>query len=70
MSRDSFGSKFLLETSLIIILIFCLNFSASKMFLICSHLLSIFNLLTFEKLLLKSAKGINEVYYHLDYKSD
>ena len=44
MSRHSFGGKFLQEISVIVILIFCLNFPSLKVFLICSYLFSIFNL--------------------------
>ena len=63
MSRHSFGSKFLQETSIIVILIFFLNFPALGMSLICPYLISIFNhLLALEKFLLKRVWEINEIY--------
>ena len=50
MLRHSFVSKFLKEVSIIVILIFCLKISTSKMSLICSYLLSIYSFATLETL--------------------
>ena len=61
MSRHSFGSKFLQEISHRYFN-FLFELPSLKMFLICSHLLSIFNLVTLEKLLFKSVWGIDEIY--------
>ena len=52
MAQHSFGSKFLQEISITVILIFCSNFPVSKYSLL---LLSIFNLFAIEKLWLKSS---------------
>ena len=60
MSRYHFASKSLQEIS-IIILIFCLNFHASK----CPE----FPLIYYQFVIKKVYDEINEIYQHLVYKS-